>query len=113
MASAWMLGAWVAIWIAPESEWAYEWRYAYSLDSEDTYLAGAEIHIVRKPHDCEFMTSPLGAKHCHYEREIHTVRVRRDDSGRVFYSYDDSKIWQLSKDPLVPAVFVSWRKVEE
>ena len=28
------------------------------------------VYIQRKPHDCEWMSAPLGDKHCHYEKSV-------------------------------------------
>ena len=37
------------------------------------------IEEVKKPHDCEFATAPIGSKHCHYDA---TVAVWKDDEGK-------------------------------
>ena len=28
------------------------------------------VTIDKEPHDCDFMTAPIGIKHCHYERVV-------------------------------------------
>lgn len=33
-------------------------------------IDASKVHVVEKrPHDCDFLTAPLGSKHCHYELE--------------------------------------------
>jgi hypothetical protein len=53
------------------------WYYESDLDwivtnrAEGRYHLGADKIAVhgKRPHDCDFMTAPLGSKNCHYERE--------------------------------------------
>ena len=72
-----------AMWLFPESKVGYTMKYA---------LADEEVIIDRKPHDCEWETAPLGAKHCHYEK---VVQTDTDQHGKV------------------TAVYVSWQKVQD
>ena len=51
----------LSVLIFPQSKWAYCW--VYEADSDD-------VHIEKKPHDCKFMTAPIGDKHCRYERVV-------------------------------------------
>jgi hypothetical protein len=94
-------------WMFPQSIWATKWRY--SLDSD---LDGATYVMERRPHDCEFMSAPLGRKNCHYEKEVATVRIRRNQSRRQV-SYDDGKTWAPADVDVGTAVLVTWRRVEE
>jgi len=100
-------GGYVADWMFPQSSWATKWRYSLADDLKDAVYV-----IERQPHDCEFLSAPLGAKHCHYDKVVATVRVRTGQSGREV-SYDEGKSWS----PVVPsaraAVYVSWSKVQE
>jgi hypothetical protein len=94
-------------WIAPEAEWSYRWQNA--LDSE---LTDAVVTVAHRPHDCEFMTAPLGDKHCHYERHVDTIRVHDSGSGPEV-SYDNGHSWSRTPSPMKPAILVSWTKVED
>ena len=94
-------------WLAPEAEWSYRWQNA--LDSE---LADAVVTVAHQPHDCEFLTAPLGSKHCHYERHVDIVRVRGAASDRHI-SYDNGKQWSLATATDRPAIIVSWTKVDD
>jgi len=103
-----MVGGYAAEWTFPDSELATKWRYG--LDDD---LKNAEYVMPRRPHDCEFMTAPLGAKHCHYDKEIATVRVRKAQSGARIISYDEGKTWEQAVAVKRPTVIVSWTKVNE
>jgi hypothetical protein len=72
-----------AIWLFPQSKFGYRAKYNVSDD---------RVIIERKPYDCEWETAPLGAKHCHYERTVHT---ETDQHGNV------------------TALYVSWQKVQD
>jgi hypothetical protein len=90
----------------PESEWATKWRY--SLDSE---FRDAVYVMDKHSHDCEFLSAPIGSKHCHYEKEVTTIRVRDGKTGRET-SYD-GKTWSPAESGARATVLVSWRKIEE
>jgi len=100
-------GAYVADWIFPESEWATKWRY--SLDSE---LRNADFVFDKHPHDCEFLSAPMGDKHCHYDKVVATIRIRNGQSGREM-SHDDGRTWSPAESGDRATVFVSWNKVDE
>lgn len=101
-------GGYAAEWLFPASELATRWRY--SLDDD---LKNAEYVMPTRPHDCEFMTAPLGEKHCHYNKEVATVRVRKAQSGGRVISYDEGKTWELAVAVTRSTVLVSWRKIED
>lgn len=107
----WTGGGHLAVWIAPESDWAYEWRYSNSIDASEMGLSGAKVHIESRPHDCEFLTAPMGSKHCHYDRQVTTVRIRQVGAGQLI-SYDEGKTWSPEVDATSQRlVFVFWTKV--
>ncbi len=108
----WGIGPRIAVWLAPESEWVYQWRYAHSLDKDGADLAGAEVHVQPKPHDCEFLTAPIGSKHCYYTREMSTVRIRHRQAGRAV-SYDEGRTWSDAQPTDGPSMYVSWKKVQQ
>jgi hypothetical protein len=53
-----------------------------------------------EPHDCEFMSAPIGEKHCHCARTVTVSEPTLPDAGPALQ---------------VPgkAVHVTWEKVEE
>jgi len=95
----------VAIWLFPESPWAYKWNYFY-----DKELEGATISIDHMPHDCDFFTAPLGSKNCHFEKNLLSVRIRTDGPQRLV-SVDEGKTWKTASPSDRAAVYISWAKV--
>ena len=53
----------------PSAAWHSKTMYGirYSVDS-------GKIQTQKRPHDCDFLTAPMGNKDCHYERQVDTVR---------------------------------------
>lgn len=92
----------------PESELATKWRY-----SLDTDLKDAVYVFDKHPHDCEFLSAPIGSKHCHYDKEVAFIRVRNSQSGGRAVSYDDGKTWSPAEAGVRTTVLVSWSKVHE
>jgi hypothetical protein len=72
-----------AMWLFPESKTGYTMKYD---------LTDEKVIIDRKPHDCEWETAPLGAKHCHYDKAVQT---------------------ETDQHRKVTAVYVSWQKVQD
>ena len=72
-----------AMWLFPESKVGYTMKYE---------LADEKVIIDRKPHDCEWETAPLGAKHCHYDKAVQT---------------------ETGQHGKVTAAYVSWQKVQD
>jgi hypothetical protein len=101
-------GGYLAVWFLPSNEIANKWRYSLEDD-----LNGATITIDPIPHDCEFLSAPLGAKHCHYEKRVVTVRIRINASHERLVSYDDGKTWGKADPTEKPAVYVSWAKIAD
>jgi hypothetical protein len=54
-----------------------------------------KYEILPRPHDCEFMTAPIGSKHCHYEADVRTFANQNRPGANV------------------PYVLVMWKKVED
>lgn len=85
------------------------------------------LEIAPKPHDCEFMTAPIGDKHCHYKQVVQkTLHAREVKGGYPIYSSDDGKTWvrysyeltaQEAKDwptyPTAAVAWVGWEKVTD
>lgn len=97
----------IAVWIWPASEFAEAMYY-----SGDDDLKNAAIKIYPMPHDCEFLTAPIGDKHCHYEKQVATVRIRIQSNNRQF-SIDDGNSWQKAQPSDKPTVLISWQKAED
>ena len=81
----------------PESEFAYLIHNAFmGSRPAGTY----EFFIINKPHDCDFMSAPLGRKNCHYEKDVSepfdvTEGVSNADAERQY------------------RVIVSWNRIED
>jgi hypothetical protein len=69
-------------WLTPEQQ-----RIA-----NEYHISKDKVFIEPKPHGCDFNDSPLGNKHCHYERK---EEAAKDEQGRVTF------------------VYVYWNKVQE
>ena len=70
--------------------WLWFWPKAWC---EVKYSVSADhVSIDPKPHDCEFMKSPIGNKYCHYEKVVTLVP-------------------ENSANPT--DVYVTWQKVED
>jgi hypothetical protein len=81
----------------PESEFAYLIHNSFmGSRPAGTY----EFFIINKPHDCDFMSAPLGRKNCHYEKDVSepfdvTEGVSNADAERQY------------------RVIVSWNRIED
>jgi hypothetical protein len=96
----------LAVWLFPGSTWAHQFRNQF-----DRELKGAVIHIEPKPHDCEFLTAPIGLKHCDYDPRVTTVRINNTPSESLV-SYDEGKTWQSAGPSDKRMVLVTWQRVE-
>jgi hypothetical protein len=65
-----------------------KWWYSNYLSVKDD----SKIVIEKKPHDCEFMTAPLGRKNCHYDKVVATVKWGMS-AGKPVQSFDEGKTW--------------------
>jgi len=45
-----------------------------------------QIHLDKRPHDCEYDASPLGNKYCHYEKHA-TVEKRGEQNTAVYITW--------------------------
>jgi hypothetical protein len=114
-----LLFAAIGVWLIsiPGQIWHAKWRYAlqYSLSSDKIYAGTA-------PHDCGFLTAPIGEKYCHYERVISTTRWATSTQGLPIISWDEGKTWNVfSPDAgehapqysTVKEVSISWVKKDD
>jgi hypothetical protein len=94
--------------------WYGKWRYAvqYSIDA-------SKVQINSQPHDCDFLTAPLGEKNCHYERSVSTVRWATSTLGQPIISLDEGKTWttftpdanvKVPNSSTIETIYVLWEK---
>lgn len=59
----------------------------YALDYE---VPVERIEVDKKPHDCEFMTAPIGDKHCHYDAQVTVLKGSETSDGQksLLVSYE-------------------------
>jgi hypothetical protein len=116
VAVAFALALYLPVWLFPDKEWAIKWRYSLEKD-----LNNAELSIQQRPHDCEFLTAPMGSKNCYYKMNVATTRVRLNaTTGKQELSYDEGRTWSQPDLKYWPAgwqfrpqITVSWDRVEE
>ena len=65
-------------------------RYALQYDV-------SEVSVEDKPHDCDFMTAPLGRKNCSYEKKVELVKFSVNKNGQPIVSYDKGATWYLNE----------------
>jgi hypothetical protein len=105
------------LWDVPGNMWHSKIRYEteYSLPAD-------KVIVATHPHDCAFLSAPLGEKYCHYDREVSTVRWATSTTGNPIASWDEGKTWSVftpeagatvPKTDTVQEVVISWKKVEE
>jgi hypothetical protein len=84
-------------------------------------VSSDKVTVADKPHDCNFLAAPLGAKYCEYERSVLVVRWATSTSGTPIISYDDGKTWSVftpeagmtvPRQSTVKEVDISWSKKE-
>lgn len=56
-------------------------RYSYALEYD---TVPKDVFIKQQPHDCDFLTAPMGSKNCHYKKEVETVKWH-PDPNRVYF----------------------------
>lgn len=115
----WLLSVAFVMWLVSlaGSIWHAKWRYElqYGLSSD-------KVNVATTPHDCGFLTAPIGEKYCHYDRVISTVRWATSTKNEPIISYDDGQTWTLFTPNLgetvpqtstVKELNVSWEKKED
>jgi len=95
----------VVIYFAPTATYGYAWKYN---------VAASNVVVEKRPYDCEWTTAPLGAKHCHYESQVLSVRTGIATDGTTpVLSYDEGKTWATNADRVKPSAYVSWNKIAD
>jgi len=80
----------VALWygVLRDSDWLAKStaESKYGVPESKIQIAGT------RPHDCEFLTAPLGAKHCSYEREYRAewLSLSKNNEPLVYGTYQES-----------------------
>jgi hypothetical protein len=117
--AVWLLIIIIAIvyWNDIPDIWNSKFRFALSL-----HVTQDKITVQNKPHDCEFMSAPIGRKNCHYESVVEKVEWATSAAGKPIMSFDDGKSWEPFTPPpganvpqysTVESAVVSWNHVAE
>ena len=103
------------VWLTFFDGWHSKLRYFIQYGNQYSSVSYDQVTIVPKPHDCEWSTSPLGNKNCHYEPDVSAVLTSVNTQGKAIVSYDRGKTWLLDNNspPVKPSVYVSWKKLED
>jgi hypothetical protein len=108
------LGALIVIWLV--IHWvgdAWHNKLRYSIQYSVSY---DQVTVANKPHNCEWFSAPLGDKNCHYDPQVQVIRTgHREGTGVPIISFDNGKTWGDNDfpKPVVPAVNVTWEKIED
>lgn len=95
----------ILIYLAPSTTLGYALKYD---------VAESMVVVDKRPHNCDWNTAPLGAKHCHYEVQVQWTRTAMATGGAPpLVSYDGGKTWTQTTAHVEPSVSVSWIRVEE
>jgi hypothetical protein len=135
-------GGWIFLAIVAAVVWYFfirgsDWA-ARSYAGEHYHVPDQKIVVEKRPHDCDFWTAPLGAKHCSYKREylvqwymlapwgahhpIQYTTMQEDQPPRCLQPGSDCfEIADLQPDEHPDVFFgwqarrvlVQWRRVEE
>jgi hypothetical protein len=54
-------------------------------------IGRSNVHVEKKPSDCEWGHAPIGDKGCHYEKQVSTVRWATSTTGLPIVSLDEGK----------------------
>jgi len=77
-----------------DAQWANKIFYWMNINVGDG-SGWSRITIQSKPHDCEFMTAPMGSKNCHFEKVVSKVLwASRNGDGAPIRSFDNGQTWE-------------------
>ena len=95
-------------WFGPAVHSKYRYEIQYGMGSSD-------VHINSKPHDCNFLAAPVGAKYCHYVVSVLEEEVRPSQQpGSFLVSQDGGKTWRPTElTAPYHGVWINWNKVDE
>ena len=94
---------------------AFIW-FTWLGDSELRYnVQYDEVTYIDKPHDCDFLTAPLGIKNCSYEKNALLMLFSISIKGEPIVSYDDGENWYRNEGGPTngKGVRVYWVKTED
>ena len=97
----------VLIWFA----WLGDSKLRYEIQYDD-----AEVTVDDKPHDCEFLTAPMGRKNCSYRKEVSVALLSKNvATGEPIISYDEGETWQWNGSGLTSGrrVHLYWVRTED
>ena len=80
-------------------------------DSKLRYeMAYDDVIYEDKPHDCDFITAPLGRKNCRYEKKVLIVYYSIGVNGNPIISRDHGENWYVNKGGPTDgmSVYISW-----
>lgn len=111
-----LIGIWA--WDGLNAAWHSKFRY-----SSEYPVRYENVHIANKPHDCSFVSVPMGEKYCHYDRVVtlvdeHAVILKTSTTGQPVWSSDGIN-WYGNEDGRVKAtpafkqLYVTWTKVDD
>jgi hypothetical protein len=103
-----------ALYLAPTTRVGYFLEYSTFASGGGIKAKYDQVVVDKRPHDCEWGSAPLGAKHCHYDARVQSVRTAIGTDGSTpIVSYDEGKTWSVTGRGEEPSIFVSWTKVDE
>jgi hypothetical protein len=79
------------------------------------------MHVDKEPNGCDFNDSPLGDKHCHYEKKFtglnsdgqQLIFGTDNETGRRVTSHDGGKTWEWWKPDQDIDIYVHWERVQD
>jgi hypothetical protein len=102
------------VWLVFFDGWREVWYsrlgYAWAYD-----IPYNNVNFAKRPHDCDFMTAPLGEKHCHYSSTIvASYKVDKSSTGTKICSNDLGKTWTSDCWPgQTDYLTIEWNRVED
>lgn len=84
-----LIGLIALVWWLRTSGWHSEFRYVVQYQTSFDM-----VEVDKKPHDCDFLSAPLGRKHCRYKARVSVAHHGVDkDVPREVISFDRGKTW--------------------
>jgi hypothetical protein len=111
----WQGNFWLILIIFTIFYWCREAWYSKIRYAVQYGVSYTQVTKPNEPHDCDWLTAPIGNKNCHYDPQVLTVRTATSTTGKPIVSYDDGKTWSDndSQPPIEPSVFIAWQKIDD
>jgi hypothetical protein len=90
--------------------WLYENAYAFKYG-----VAIGQVNADRRPRDCDFLSSPIGRKDCHYQEVIDVYDARGRPITDIYHDWPHALTglnWKYRKQK-PHQVVITWSKVED